>query len=101
MYPLTVVELKVTLQAVHRFRHAAIILEIDLLILHTAPEPFHKDVIEDSPTSIHADENPTRQQRLGKRQARELGPLIGVEDFRLRPDQSTLKGGYAKMAIQG
>jgi hypothetical protein len=41
MAPLAVVKLKVTRQAVHRFRHAAIILEIDLRILHTAPEPFH------------------------------------------------------------
>src|SRR5918999_4333566 len=101
MEPLAVVKLHVPPPAVHRFRHAAVILAIDLLILHAAPSPFYKDVLEDSPTSIPADAKPTRQQRLGQRQARALGPLIGGEDCRRRPAQSPLQGGYAKMAVQG
>lgn len=92
MDPFAVVKLNVTLQAVHRFRHAAVILELDLRILHTAPQPFHKNVIANAATSIHADEHPTGSQRFGQGETRQLGSLIGIEDFRLRPDQRALKG---------
>ena len=92
MEPRTVVELKVTLQAVHRFRHAAIILEIDLLIRHTAPQPFHKHGSEDATPSIHAEEHPMGSPRFGQGQARELRALISIEDFRRRSDQRTRQG---------
>ena len=101
MEPFTVVQRKGPPQALNRVRPAARILERDRLLLHTAPAPFHHDVIEDSPPSIQAEEPPTRQPRLGPRQARELDPWIGVEAVRRRPDQSTLKGGGATMAIHG
>jgi hypothetical protein len=42
--------------------------------------------------TAHADENRMGSQRFGKGQARELGPLIGVEDCRLCPHQRVLKG---------
>src|SRR5262245_37716589 len=101
MYPVAVVKLTVALQAVHRFRHAAVIFERDLLRLHTAPEPFHNNVIETAATSSHADEHPTGSQRCGKGEARQLGSLIGGEDFRLRSEQCALPGGEANTAVQG
>jgi hypothetical protein len=85
MSPFTVIKLKVTPQTVDGFLHAAVILSIDLFRRDTAPQPLDKDVIECPSTAIHADENPALQQSRRKGQARELCPLIGVEDCRLCP----------------
>jgi hypothetical protein len=92
MYPCAVIQLKVTPQTVYGFLHAAVILSIDLFRLDPAPPSLDKDVIEGPSTAIHADEHPTLQPSLSKGPARELCPVIGVEDCRLCPYQSALEG---------
>src|SRR3712207_7491909 len=52
-------------------------------VLDGSPQALDEDVIQRTPTPVHADLNPTRPEPLGKRRARELGALIGVENFRL------------------
>lgn len=76
-------------QADHQFAHRGVALQIDVLVLDAAPEPFDEDVVEHSPPSIHghrpasADDNAFPFQLTGEGNAGELRALIAVEDFRL------------------
>ena len=45
-----------------------------------APQPFNKNSIKGSTTSIHADRNAGRDQPSGKDQARKLTPLITLDE---------------------
>ena len=57
-------------------------VQVDMLVLHRAPEPFDKDVVHPSSPSVHADRNVVCLQDAGEFFAGELTPLIGVKDLR-------------------
>jgi len=42
--------------------YRVILVQIEPLILYTAPQPLHKDVVEHAPPSIHTDLHPCRLQ---------------------------------------
>ena len=62
--------------------------EIDLLVFDRAPKTFHKDVVEDPSSAVHADLDSCCFQHPGESAGGELGALVGIED--LRP--SSFKG---------
>ncbi len=55
-------------------------MQVDLFVLKRAPEPFDKAVVAPAAFAIHADADRMVEEDPGKRRARELGALIGVED---------------------
>lgn len=52
-----------------------------MLIFDGAPEPFHKSVVEDSATTVHAHPYAGPFQWNRKLLRRELATLVGVEDL--------------------
>ena len=61
--------------------HVAVALQVHVLILHVAPEPFHEDVIQGSATSVHANFDVFAFQNVGECRARELRALVAVKDL--------------------
>ena len=74
---------------------------IDFLVLDGSPQALDEDVIQRPPAPVHADLNPTRPKPLGKRRARELGALIGVENFRLGVYERAFQGADAEVTVEG
>src|SRR5439155_15754522 len=67
--PLFIVEGEIPPQSPLGVPHASIVLQVDLLVLHAAPQPLHKHVVERAAPPIHADRHPRRQQPPGERRA--------------------------------
>ena len=63
-------------------RNAVVGVQIDMLVLHRAPEALDKDVVHLSSFAIHADLNAVCLQDAGEVPAGELRALVGVEDLR-------------------
>ena len=82
MRSVLVVQPEVFLQTPLRIVHAVVSVEINLFVLHAAPESFHEHVIPPASFAIHADLDVVVFQRAGEIQAGELTALVGVEDFR-------------------
>ena len=74
-----VVVLKVLAKPFIEFWHALVVVEVDVLILHTAPQPFYEYVVQCTTSTIHADEDLSIQQHLCELFAGELTPLVGIE----------------------
>ena len=79
---LMVVEPGPLLYACPGLRHRFVGLEIDLLVLQTAPQPLDEDIIHPTSFPIHADADAGRFQCTGKLLTGELRALIGIEDLR-------------------
>ena len=77
-----VVTCEVSLQASLGIAHRVIGMQIDFLVFHAPPEPFHKHVVTPSAFAIHADLDTIVFQQAGEFLAGELAALVGVEDFR-------------------
>jgi hypothetical protein len=77
-------------------------LEVDVLMLERAPQPFDEDVVHPAAAAIHRDAHTGGYQHAGEGCAGELAALIGVEDLRLaEARQSFLQGRDAKRGIHG
>src|SRR3954469_15374640 len=76
-------------------------MQIDLLIFERPPEPLGKDVVQRSPTAIHADLHAGRFQSLCVLRTGEVAPLIAVPNRRGRHPQSLLYGFEHKGDLQG
>jgi hypothetical protein len=85
-----VVKPEVLPQFADRLRHVAVIMQVDLFILDTAPQAFDKDVVQGAPSAIHTDANAARQKPSGKGRAGELHAPIRIEDLRLPQTQRPL-----------
>ena len=62
--------------------NAVVGVQVDMLVLHRAPESFDKDVVHPPSFSVHADRNVVRLQDAGELLAGELSALVGVKDLR-------------------
>jgi hypothetical protein len=80
---LVVVEVEIAMQACFQRRHHVIVHEIEMLVLDRAPQPFDKDIVQGSASTIHADSDLGPFQDIGEFRRRELGTLISIEDLRL------------------
>ena len=81
MGALLVKEAEVSLKPCPQICDAVVGVQINMLVLHRAPEPFNKDVVHPSSFAIHADRNVVRLQDTGELFTGELTPLVGVEDL--------------------
>ena len=82
MGTLLIKEAEVGLKPLSEISNAVVGVEVDMLVLHRAPEPFDKDVVHPPSFAIHADLDLVGLQDAGELLAGELTPLIGVEDLR-------------------
>jgi|GEM_PF-3459578 len=82
MRALGVVELEIATKPHARLARIAIVSQVDLLILHTAPQTLRKDVVKGTPFAIHADLDACGKQRLRDLRAREVTALIGIPNLR-------------------
>ena len=82
MGTLLVKEAEVGLKPCLQISNAVVGVQVNMLVLHRAPESLDKDVVHPSSFAIHADCNVVRLQDAGELFAGELAPLIGVEDLR-------------------
>src|SRR5450756_1302566 len=77
-----VVEVEVGGKLPASLRNALISLQIYLLVFHTSPQPFDKDVVHPASPSIHADGDTMGGKKARKSLRGELGALVGIEDLR-------------------
>lgn len=82
MRSLLVIAQQIVRPAFARGPHGLIGIQIDRFVFETPPQPFDKHVVPPAPRPIHTDLNPVVVQEPGKFLARELAPLIGVENLR-------------------
>src|SRR5690242_19040362 len=80
MGPLRVVELEILRQAQVQPWHVDVPFQVHILVLDATPEPFYKDIIQCPAATIHADCDVMRNEYPGESIARELAPLISVEN---------------------
>jgi hypothetical protein len=88
METLEVVKSEVVSDAQACFPDRCILFEIDLLVFQGTPETFHKDVVVNPSSAVHADGDAFCFQDSGEPAGRELGALVRVEDLR----SASLKG---------
>ena len=65
-----------------KLRQRFVGLQIDVLILHSAPQLFHEYVVDPPALAVHADHHPGLPKHTGEGLTRELRTLISVEDLR-------------------
>jgi len=75
-------------------------LQVHILVLDAAPQPFYEDIVHAPALAVHADLNALRQQPAGKGVAGELAALVGVEDLRPTPAQGLFQGLNTEVHIQ-
>ena len=76
MQPLSIVKPKISAQTGDGLRRRFVILDVDLLVFHAAPEPFDEDVVQRPASPIHADGDLTLFENPGERATGELRTLI-------------------------
>ena len=85
MGPLLVVEPEPVADARSRLRHQLVVPQVDLFVLQRTPQPFHEDVVETTPSPVHANRDALRLQLADEFLTRELRALVAVEDLRPPP----------------
>ena len=100
MRALSVVEPKVASHTFVQGHACPVILEVDVLVLHCAPQSLDKDVVQCTPLSIHADFHPMLLQSARKAVTGELSPLIRVEDLRLAEFERGIESLQAKSCVK-
>src|SRR5262245_12703428 len=85
MATLLVAEPEIGLQARDQLGSPLVVLDVDVLVFHTPPQPLHEHVVRRPPTPVPAHRDPGLLQAAGVIPRRELGALIGVEDLRPAP----------------
>lgn len=72
-----VVEVEVAVQPLPYCRHRLVLVEVEMLVLHRAPQAFNEDVVKDPPASVHTDVHPRRFQYTREAVCRKLTALVG------------------------
>ena len=76
-----VVALKPLFQPGTQLDDGGVFKEVDVLIFHTAPQPFDEDVVHPAAFAIHADFDPQFLQAIDPLCRGELTTLIRIEDL--------------------
>jgi len=84
MRSLGAVKLEIVGKMNPRRRDRLVVVKINLHVLDRAPKPFDENVVIHPPASIHAYFDPRIFQKTREIHARELRPLVRVENLRLR-----------------
>ena len=96
-----VVELEVVGQAVIELWDALVVPQVDVLVLHRAPEALDEGIVQSPTPAVHADEDLVCLEPLGELAAGELGTLVGVEDAGLVLSERAVQGLQAKARVEG
>jgi hypothetical protein len=72
MGPLVVVKTEVGVEAGSGLPSVRVGFQVDLLVLHRAPQPLHKEIIRVPPLPVHADLDSVLLQEAGERLAGKL-----------------------------
>jgi hypothetical protein len=75
-------------------------LDVHHLVLDRAPEPLHEDVVVHSAATVHAHFDPCVFQKSREIHARELRPLVRVENLRLRDPERFPQRLQTKAGVQ-
>src|ERR1700748_2256514 len=81
MLTLRVVKVQPATNASLSFGHSRISMEVDLLVLETAPQPLDKDVVHAPALAVHADRDAMPLQDAGEVVTGELAALVGIENL--------------------
>ena len=97
----TIVEIEIAGEADTQRGRRRVGAQVDILVLHAAPQAFYEDVVEPAPLAIHTDRHPMRLEHIGERRGGELRALVGVEDLRRPvPSQRLLKCLDTQVTVQ-
>ena len=91
MKPVLIVKVEIVSQSTPSRGNRVIIVEIDFLILHTAPEPLNEDVVKIAASAVSTDGNLSRLKPIGKRLRSKLSALVIVEYQRSRLAKCLIK----------
>lgn len=94
MLPFGVVEQKIFPQAQNRFWNRRVIVQINVLILHAAPEPLDKNIVQRPASAVHADLDALRLQTIREVDTRELTSLVRIENLRSAREPNCLIQGF-------
>jgi len=83
MRPLRVVKVQITTDPYPDFADCGVGAEVNLLILHRAPQALDHHIVAPSAPTVHADGDFLAQQHAGEGERSELATLVGVEYLRL------------------
>lgn len=100
MQPFVIVKVEVAAQAVVRFLRVGVVVQIDLFVFHAPPQAFGQDVVQGSPTAVHANLHVRGGEQLNVLRAREVAALITVPDLGLSLRQRPLHSGQDKGHFQ-
>ena len=78
-----IVEIEIAPDPIARRADAVVGVQIDLLVLHAAPEPLDEHIVSPGAFAVHADCDLVLRQHGGEGCARELRALVRVEDLGL------------------
>src|SRR5690349_4646245 len=83
MWPLAVIKREVLRQPDRQLGHGRVTLQVHVLMLDAAPQPFDEDVVQRPTTPVHADGYAFALKHAYESMARELHALVAVEHLRL------------------
>ena len=101
MGPLLVVEGQISPNPFSGLSPILVCLQVHLLVLDAAPQPFHEDVVHAPAPAVHAHLNGLRQQHAGEGLAGELAALVGVEDLWPTLAQGLFQSRNTEVYLQG
>lgn len=81
--PRGVVKAQVAANAFARLAHSVVGVQVDLFVLHAAPQPLDEHGVPPAAATAHADGDALALEPLGEHHAGELQTLVGVENLRL------------------
>lgn len=79
MQPLLIVKVEIISQSTTSSSYRVIVVEINLLILDTAPKPFNEDIVKIATSAVPANSNISRFESISKGLRSELTALVIVE----------------------
>jgi hypothetical protein len=98
--PLVAVEVEVGPKGLLCLPAVHVLPQVDLLVLDRPPESLDEHVVESPATAVHRDGNAALLQSAREGRRRELGSLVGVEDFRAGVGQRRIESIHAEVAGQ-
>src|SRR5689334_171271 len=102
MWAPRVVETEVARQRDPHLTHRLVGVQVELLVLHTPPQPLDEYIVDPTPLAVHAHPHAPELQRLGELLGAELAALVGVEDLgRAVAPESLLQRLHAELAGHG
>ena len=100
MWPLSIVQIQISVNSSPGFTAIAISFQIYLLVFDAPPQTLYKDIVQVSALAIHADLDPPLQQQAAEGFTGELASLVGVEDLRLSFAQGFFQGRDTEAHLQ-